>query len=141
MTFFLRQVQKKCLEKSMPLYAVFTDFSKAINTVSREELWQVLRKFAYPEQFINLTASLYNGRQAYVTCGNAKSKDFDLSTGVNQGCVLAPTLFSLFLAAMLEVAFRSTAKRVYMHTHTTQRRLHCKAKTKTECPCTGKALC
>ena len=102
----------------MPLHAVFTDFSKAINTVSREELWQVLWKFAYPEQFINLTASLYNGMQAYVTCGNAKSKDFALSTGVNQGCVLAPTLLSLFLAAMLELAFRRTAERVYIYTHT-----------------------
>ena len=58
MIFSLRQVQEKCLEQNMPLYAVFIDFSKAFDTVSREGWWQVLRKFGCPEKFIKLTAAL-----------------------------------------------------------------------------------
>ena len=116
MIFSLRQVQEKCLEQNMPLYAVFIDFSKAFDTVSREGLWQVLRKFGCPEKFIKLTAALHNGMQANVLYGNAQSTDFAVSTGVKQGCVLAPTLFSLYLAAMLEVAFRSTEEGVYIQT-------------------------
>ena len=135
MIFSLRQVQGKCLEQNMPLYAVFIDFSKAFDTVSREGLWQVLRKFGCPEKFIKLTAALHNGMQAHVLYGNAQSKDFAVSTGVKQGCVLAPTLFSLYLAAMLEVAFRSTEEGVYIQTRHNADLFnvsHFKAKTKTE---------
>ena len=46
--------------------------------------------------------------KAYVLHGNAQSKDFAVSTGVKQDCVLTPTLCLLYFAAMLEVAFRST---------------------------------
>ena len=136
MIFSLRQVQEKCLEQNMPLYAVFIDFSKAFDTVPREGLWQVLRKFGCPEKFINLTAALHDGMQAHVSYGNAQSKDFAVSTGVKQGCVLAPTLFSLYLAAMMEVAFRSTEEGMSIQTRHNANLFnvsHFKAKTKTEC--------
>ena len=48
--------------------------------------------------------------------GNTQSKNFLVSTGVKQGCVLAPTLFSFYLAATLEVAFRNTTEGVYIQT-------------------------
>ena len=35
---------------------------------------------------------------------------------MKQGCVLAPTLFSLYLAAMLKVAFKDTVEGVYIPT-------------------------
>ena len=35
---------------------------------------------------------------------------------MKQGCVLAPTLFSLYLAAMLEVVFKDTLEGVYIQT-------------------------
>ena len=47
---------------------------------------------------------------------NAQSKDFAVPIGVKQGCVLALTRFSLYLTAMLEVAFRSTEEGVYIQT-------------------------
>ena len=40
----LRQVQEKFIELNMPLYVVFIYFSTAIETVSRQGLWQVLKK-------------------------------------------------------------------------------------------------
>ena len=64
--FFLRQVTEKCLKQNMPLYAVFIDFSKAIDTVPRGRLCQVFRKSGSSEKFIKLTASLHNGRKAYI---------------------------------------------------------------------------
>ena len=86
------------------------------DTVSRQGLWHVLRMFSCPEKFINLVASLHDGRQDQVSYGNTQSKNFLVSTGVKQGCVLAPTLFSFYLAATLEVAFRNTTEGVYIQT-------------------------
>jgi len=36
MIFCLRQTQEKCIEQNTPLYAVFIDFTKACDTVSRD---------------------------------------------------------------------------------------------------------
>ena len=44
MIFCLRQTQEKCIEQNMPLYVVFIDFTNAFGTVSRDGLWEVLKK-------------------------------------------------------------------------------------------------
>ena len=43
--------------------------------------------------------------QALVAQGTNHSHKFAVMNGVKQGCVLASTLFSLYLLAMLEIAF------------------------------------
>ena len=90
----------------MPLYVVLVDFSKILDTVSRVGLWQVLLKFGCTGKFISVIEALHTGMQANVTISSSVSSDFAVSNGVKQGCLLAPTLFSLYLAAMLEVAFK-----------------------------------
>ena len=90
----------------MPLYVVLVDFSKILDTVSRVGLWQVLLKFGCTSKFISVIKALHTGMQANVTISSSVSSDFAVSNGVKQGCLLAPTLFSLYLAAMLEVAFK-----------------------------------
>ncbi|XP_076069189.1 uncharacterized protein LOC143041234 [Oratosquilla oratoria] len=42
MIFVMRQVQEKCIEQNMDLYAVFIDLTKAFDTVNREALWVIL---------------------------------------------------------------------------------------------------
>ena len=100
----------------MPLYILFVDFSKAFDTVSRVGLWQVLQKFGCTDKFISIIEALHTGMKANVAMGGSVSSDFDVSNGVKQGCVLAPTLFSLYLSAMLEVAFRDIQEGVYIQT-------------------------
>ena len=43
---------------------------------------------------------------ATVRANGLRSDAISVETGVKQGCVLAPTLFALFLCAMLEVTQR-----------------------------------
>ena len=43
--------------------------------------------------------------------GGEVSDTFAITNGVKQGCVLAPTLFSIFLSAMLEEAFKDMGGR------------------------------
>jgi len=116
MVFSLRQIQDKCQEQNMPLYAVFIDFSKAFDTVSREGLWKVLKKFGCTEKIVNLIRSLHDGMQAQVVQSQLTSHEFPVINGVKQGCVLAPALFSLYLSAMLEVAFKDVREGVYIQT-------------------------
>ena len=116
MVFSLRQIQEKCTEQNMEMYAVFIDFTKAFDTVSREGLWSVLKKFGFTEKVINLIKALHVGMQAKVVQGRDTSNEFGVTNGVKQGCVLAPTLFSLYLTAMLEVAFKDVHEGIYIQT-------------------------
>ena len=42
MIFVLRQIQKKCREQDIGLYAAFIDLTKAFDTVSHDRLWKTL---------------------------------------------------------------------------------------------------
>ena len=106
MIFCLRQLQEKCIEQDRPLYMVFVDFSKAFDTVRRTGVWQLLRKYGCPEKFTTMIEALHSGMMAMVSVGREVSESFGVTNGVKQGCVLAPTLFSIFLSATLDEAFR-----------------------------------
>lgn len=54
--------------------------------------------------------------QAHVGQGNYISKEFALTNGEKQGCLLAPTLFSLYLTAMPEVAFDDFGDVIFIQT-------------------------
>ena len=46
--------------------------------------------------------------------GGEVSDKFAITNGVEQGCVLAPTFFSIFLSTMLEEAFRDMGDGIYI---------------------------
>ena len=48
MIFSIRQLQEKCREQQMPLYIAFIDLTKAFDLVSRQGLFQLLKKIGFP---------------------------------------------------------------------------------------------
>ena len=133
MIFCLRQLQEKCIEQDRPLYMVFVDFSKAFDTVGRTGLWQLLRKYGCPEKLTTMIEALHTGMMANVSVGGV-SESFSVTNGVKQGCVLAPTLFSIFLSAMLNEAFRDMGHGIYIQSRQSAdvfNVVHFRAKTKT----------
>nr|VZI11509.1 unnamed protein product [Spirometra erinaceieuropaei] len=83
------------------LFSTFVDLTKAFETVNREGLWKTMQKFGCPERFTQMVRQLHDGMMARVTDNGAVSDAFAVTNGVKQGCVLAPTLFSLMFTAML----------------------------------------
>ena len=100
MIFVLRQIQKKCREQNMGLYAVFVDLTKAFDTVSRGGLWKILARLGCSPKFLAILRQLYEGQQDQVKHNYSLSGSFPTSNGVKQGSVLAPTLVSIFLSIM-----------------------------------------
>lgn len=118
MIFTLRQLQEKCVEQNQPFYACFVDFSKAFDTVPRNMLWKILEKFGCPPNLLHLVQSLHNNTQACVSVNGEQSDAFSVTIGTRQGCVLAPTLFNIFLTAVLEIAFCDYVGGVYIRYRT-----------------------
>ena len=106
MIFAARQLQEKCREQHSHLYSTYVDLTKAFDTVSRDGLWRIMAKFGCPPRFISLVRQFHVGMQARVRENGAVSESFPVTNGVKQGCVLAPTLFSIMFSAMLQDAFR-----------------------------------
>ena len=105
MIFAARQLQEKCQEQNMDLYSTYVDLTKAFDTVSRDGLWKIMNKFGCPTRFINIVKQLHEGMMARVQDNGETSEAFPVTNGVKQGCVLAPTLFSIMFSAMLSDAF------------------------------------
>ena len=87
---------RRCLGKNT--YACFIDFSKAFDSVNREALWyKVHHNFGIHGPFLTLLKSLYENVQSAVKVNNNLSDWFEVHNGVKQGCILSPSLFSMFI--------------------------------------------
>ncbi|VDM00074.1 unnamed protein product [Schistocephalus solidus] len=106
MIFAARQLQDKCQEMRTHLYTTFVDLTKAFDTVNRDGLWKVMQKFGCPERFTYMVRQFHDGMMARVADNGTVSEAFAVTNCVKQGCILAPTLFSLMLSAMLMDAYR-----------------------------------
>ena len=62
--------------------------------MNRDALWRILGLRGVPPKLINLMSELYSGTESAVRCGDTISDLFPVVTGMCQGYVLAPTLFS-----------------------------------------------
>ena len=137
MIFSLRQIQEKAIEQQQELYIVFIDFRKAFDTVDRSMLWRVLKLFGCPEHLTEIIRQFHEGTKGRVLVGTQVSEDIEVNHGTKQGCVLAPTLFTLFLTVVLTILHQEVQDGVYIRTRTDGKlfnlaRLRAKTKTKKE---------
>ena len=70
------------------------DLKAAFDSVYRPALWQLLTVLGVPEKIIRLVSALYTDTTSRVRVDGQLSSAFPVSSGVRQGCVLAPDLFN-----------------------------------------------
>ena len=90
----LRVLTERRRESWQGLLTAYVDLHKAFDSVNRDALWRILSLRGVPPKLINLMSELYSGTESAVRCNDAISNLFPVVTGIRQGCVLAPTLFS-----------------------------------------------
>ena len=64
-----------------------------------------MTKCGWSPAFITMVRQFHDKMMAHVLDNGKISKDFLVNTGMKQGCVVAPTLLSMMLSAMLLDAF------------------------------------
>ncbi len=80
--------------------AVFLDFAKAYDTVSRPFLLELLRRFGLGPAFVKWVSLLLADTKATAIMSGFTSDSIRFEAGVRQGCPLAPVLY-LFVAEAL----------------------------------------
>ena len=116
MIFTLRQLQEKAVEQQQSLYMVIIDLSKAFDTVDRSTLWTLLTRCGCPETFVKIIHEFHDGKAGAVSIGGSTTYPFEISHGLNEGCVLALTLFTLFMAALLSTLSEHLSTGVFICT-------------------------
>ncbi|CAB1115899.1 unnamed protein product [Ectocarpus sp. CCAP 1310/34] len=105
MLFAIQRLHELARKKSTAVFACFVDLTKAYDSVERDLLWDVLRRFGVPPKMLAVIRHFHEGMRARVRTDDGQySEWFDVGQGLRQGCNLAPLLFNLFFAAMLMVA-------------------------------------
>jgi hypothetical protein len=99
--FTLRQILKKCQEKSKQIGKVFIDIEKAYDSVPRKLLWQALEQAAISEHIIDILKSMYSNKRCQVKGASHLSREFYTSKGLLQGCCISPTLFKIYIDTSL----------------------------------------
>ena len=94
-TATLRIIVEQSVEWNSPLYLCFIDFMKAFDSLDREVMWQLLKHYGVPQKLINIIMALYDSCQCCVIHGGKLSPAFSVKTGVKQGCLLSPLIFTL----------------------------------------------
>ena len=114
--FSLRQLQEKCREQQKSLYVAFVDLTKAFDMVSREGLFNILLIIGCFPKLHKIIKTMHDDMRATVQYEGTISEPVDVKSGVKQGCVLAPTLFSIFFSMVLKHAYGTSTEGVYLHT-------------------------
>ena len=103
--FTLRIFMEKARELQQPIYVCFIDLRKAYDSVNREALWNVLQhSYQLPDKLVSIIRTIHENSITAVRAYGRTSEEFSVTSGVRQGCVLAPTLFNFYLDAVLHLA-------------------------------------
>ena len=95
--FTLKQIFEKSWEYGKNLLACFVDLEKAYNRAPRDKRWKVLREYGVDGQLLRTIKSLYCQPEVCDQVNGKQSKPFHVVVGLQQGCVLSPLLFNVYM--------------------------------------------
>jgi len=93
----LRRILEGVRDKKLPATLVFVDFSKAFDSIDRDNMFEILKSYGVPERMLQLIISIYEKTMARVTSPDGDTLLFRILAGIMQGDTLAPYLFIIVL--------------------------------------------
>ena len=121
--FTLNQILSNAFEYNVPTHTCFVDLKKAYDTVNRPALWQVLRQVGLSTKVQRLLRDLHTNTRSCIRAYGTTSDFFEVNNGVRQGCVLAPSLFNIFLDHIIRTAISTVPDGITLR-YTTNGQLH-----------------
>ena len=85
------------MDNGFKTIAIFTDLSKAFDTINHEILIVKLKHYGLTDSALNLIKSCLTNRKQFVSFTGMKSYYCTIRTGVPQGFILSPLLFLIYI--------------------------------------------
>ena len=77
------------------------DLEKAYDSVWREGMWRIAKYYGIPTKIVDLLRKWYLGITSSVRMDGEEGDWFPITTGLRQGCVMSPSLFNIYMDAMM----------------------------------------
>lgn len=85
----------------MSTFAAFEDFKQAYETVDRTLLFRDIYNLGLITKFVCALKVIYKHVECAVKVNNYMTELFNLNLGLQQGCVLPPILFNIFINSLV----------------------------------------
>ena len=95
--FVLQSLINRTLKKKKKLYCCFVDYQKAFDFIDRSNLWAKLIKQGITGKMFTIIKSLYDNVKSCVKHNGHLTDYFNTTSGLMQGEVMSPILFSLYI--------------------------------------------
>ena len=82
----------------------FIDYSKAFDSISHVQLFDIMLELGFPEHIVALLQSPYIDQPTVIRWNGSTTETFPIGKGVRQGCILSPRLFSLYTESVMREA-------------------------------------
>ena len=106
----LRVIVEQTIEWQTPLYICFVDFEKAFDSIDRQTIWNILLHYGVPIKMIHIIKTLFEWFFCQIIHNGIFSDEFEISSGVRQGCLLSPLLFLVVLDWVTRTAYANSGK-------------------------------
>ena len=100
----LQVLIEKTIEMDGQAFVVFIDYSKAFDTISQVQMFDIPTEMGFPKHLVALLEALYNDQSAVIRWNGRHSSAFKIERGVRQGCILSPHLFNLYTESVMREA-------------------------------------
>ena len=94
-------IMQKAKEFQKSIYFCFIDYTKALDCVDHNKLWEILKELGFPDHIVCLLRNLYVGQEATVRTWHGTMDWFKIGKGV-QGCLLSPCLFNFYAKYIMQ---------------------------------------
>lgn len=98
----LKNLIDKAFKSSTRLYACFVDLKKAFDTVNRKALMHKISGLGINRNFLNIMEDMYREVKYSIKMEEGISDELNSKVGLKQGCILSPSLFSLYINDLSE---------------------------------------
>ncbi len=96
----MKLIEKFVFGRKSPMFAALIDFKSAFPSVDRSLLFAKLAKLGISKKFGFALHSLFDNNTFSLRFDSGVTEDFVVNTGLREGSVLSPLLFSIFISDM-----------------------------------------